>query len=440
MQETIERRLAPSGDVRVVSGVRASDGASAPKLVGYASVFFDPSDRAGTEYVLLRDGNGEPLLVEHIMPSAFNRALREQQDVHALFNHESDHVLGRRLSGSLKLRVDSVGLAYEIDPPDTPIANTVLENVARGDVDGSSFAFSVKRPGGERFVRSKDPNLPDVRELTDLDLSDISVVTKPAFSGATVGVREATGRHDGREEAIKRWEAFKAETRVAKIGSAAGATKFSHDDDYILGDDVAWDATAALQRCRAWASRGDGLDYQKFARAFAFSDGTSSEDGCKLLHHDIFNGTLHTSVAGVRACIREMDDDDDEDRGIPAEHRAAVRSHLMRHMERHAEDDLDDDEEYDDGDDEEKERQRKARSAADRRRLDEADAQTRQLERDDRERRRLEKELRRQPAADDGRGALHVPLNPAGALDLDALDAEMIAAPAGAFSSGLSAA
>ncbi len=47
----------------------------------------------------------------------------------------------------------------------------------------------------------------------------------------------------------------------------------------------------------------------------------------------------------------------------------------------------------------------------------------------ERERRRLEKELRRQPVVDDGSGALHVPLNPAGALDLDALDVEVLAGP-----------
>lgn len=43
----------------------------------------------------------------------------------------------------------------------------------------------------------------------------------------------------------------------------------------------------------------------------------------------------------------------------------------------------------------------------------------------ERERRRLEKELRKQPAGEEGTG-LHVPLDPSGALDLDALDAEVI--------------
>ncbi len=44
----------------------------------------------------------------------------------------------------------------------------------------------------------------------------------------------------------------------------------------------------------------------------------------------------------------------------------------------------------------------------------------------ERERKRLEKELRRQAAADPS-GAQHVPLNPAGALDLDSLDEEVLA-------------
>ena len=45
----------------------------------------------------------------------------------------------------------------------------------------------------------------------------------------------------------------------------------------------------------------------------------------------------------------------------------------------------------------------------------------------ERERRRLEKQLRRHPAADEGSGALHIPLNPAGALELDALDEQTLA-------------
>jgi S-DNA-T family DNA segregation ATPase FtsK/SpoIIIE len=47
----------------------------------------------------------------------------------------------------------------------------------------------------------------------------------------------------------------------------------------------------------------------------------------------------------------------------------------------------------------------------------------------ERERRRLEKELRRQAPVADLSGAQHVPLNPAGALDLDSLDEELLAGP-----------
>ena len=45
----------------------------------------------------------------------------------------------------------------------------------------------------------------------------------------------------------------------------------------------------------------------------------------------------------------------------------------------------------------------------------------------ERERRRLEKELRRQSPLTDPSGAQHVPLNPSGALDLESLDAEILA-------------
>jgi len=57
---------------------------------------------------------------EEIMPGAFDRILNRQRgkaDVVALFNHDSNIVLGRTSSGTLELSSDEKGLRYVVTPP-----------------------------------------------------------------------------------------------------------------------------------------------------------------------------------------------------------------------------------------------------------------------------------------------------------------------------------
>jgi hypothetical protein len=57
--------------------------------------------------------------------------------------------------------------------------------LSRGDVDKMSFAFRVAEDG---TTKTKD----GVRELRTLDLFEVSVVTWPAYSATSVGVRSAS--------------------------------------------------------------------------------------------------------------------------------------------------------------------------------------------------------------------------------------------------------
>lgn len=162
-------------------------------IVGYASVFFNAGD-SGTEFQLA------PKVRERIMPTAFNRALSENQDVRALFNHDPAHLLGRRGSGTLRLSVDHIGLRYEIDPPDTQAGRDTLESIRRGDLAGSSFAFILKR---HRWERGADF---DVRNIEDVDLLDVGPVTFPAYKSATTGLRSEDAERD-RQEWLRQQEA-----------------------------------------------------------------------------------------------------------------------------------------------------------------------------------------------------------------------------------------
>ncbi len=145
-------------------------------LSGYAAVFYDPENR-GTEFGLGTDA------VERIMPGAFSRAVDEGDDVRALFNHDSNQVLGRTASGTLRLSVDERGLRYDIDAPDTTLARDLAKSIARGDITGSSFAFRVT---DSEWVTEDGV---DVRNINGVELLDVGPVTYPAYEATATSVR-----------------------------------------------------------------------------------------------------------------------------------------------------------------------------------------------------------------------------------------------------------
>jgi HK97 family phage prohead protease len=155
-----------------------------PMLVGYAALYHVAGD-AGTEFQLYDD------LVECIEPGCFDRAIRED-DVVATFNHSDDMVLGRTRAGTCRLSVDSVGLRFEIDPPDTTFAADLVKSIRREDIDGCSFRFNVRK---QRFEEMKleDGSWMCWRYLQECGLEDISIVTRPAYAGTSVGVRSTSG-------------------------------------------------------------------------------------------------------------------------------------------------------------------------------------------------------------------------------------------------------
>lgn len=142
------------------------------KIVGYGARFNDLSE------VLF-------FFREKIAPGAFKEAL-QKSDVRALINHDPNYVLGRSKSGTLNLFEDEMGLRYEIDPPETSFAKDLLISINRGDINQSSFAFTVSQDGEEWDETGDIP----VRTIHKFDeIFDVSPVTYPAYSSTSVGVR-----------------------------------------------------------------------------------------------------------------------------------------------------------------------------------------------------------------------------------------------------------
>lgn len=145
---------------------------------GYAAVFYR-ADNPGTEYWLFKD------LVERVGKQAFDRAIQEKDDARALFNHDPNQVMGRLSAGTLRLKVDDIGLGYEFDLPDSPNGKNLETSLERKDVTGSSFAFDLL---AAQYSEERDFY---VREMLDVRLYDVGPVTFPAYSAATAGIRSA---------------------------------------------------------------------------------------------------------------------------------------------------------------------------------------------------------------------------------------------------------
>jgi HK97 family phage prohead protease len=124
---------------------------------------------------------------EEILPGAFDKILNRQRgkgDVVALFNHDSNIVLGRSSSGTLELSSDEKGLKYVVTPPVSRA--DVLELIQRRDVRGSSFAFTVD-PKNESFRTGEDGKaIRQIREVSGL--YDVGPVLNPAYPSTSASV------------------------------------------------------------------------------------------------------------------------------------------------------------------------------------------------------------------------------------------------------------
>lgn len=119
---------------------------------------------------------------EILTKGAFDETLNN--DIRALWNHNTQYVLGRNKSGSLELKADDKGLFATVKLPNTQYAKDLYELVKRGDVDNCSFGFNILDEtleelanGGYRW------------RINKVDLHEISVVTFPAYENTSVQAR-----------------------------------------------------------------------------------------------------------------------------------------------------------------------------------------------------------------------------------------------------------
>jgi len=174
----VERRVltAPSLELR-----KADDGAE--HVVGFAAVYNQLSVDLG-------------FFREKIAPGAFRRAFENGADVAALWNHNTDKILGRTTSGTLKLRDEpEKGLAFDLALPLSPLGQEVAESVRRRDTAGASFGFMTRKDLWEETLEGM------VRTLLDVDLFDISPTPFPAYPQTQAALRSLDAWRESREAA-----------------------------------------------------------------------------------------------------------------------------------------------------------------------------------------------------------------------------------------------
>lgn len=137
-------------------------------IEGYAIVFNELSEDLGG-------------FREIIMPESIDQELINNSDIFYLYNHNDDSTPLARCNhgvGSLELTIDNKGLKYRFNC----INSEFYELVKRGDLDKSSFAFSLPKDGsGEIWEKSSEYNY--VRKITKIEqLFDCSAVLVPAYS------------------------------------------------------------------------------------------------------------------------------------------------------------------------------------------------------------------------------------------------------------------
>ena len=157
-------------------------------LYGYAAVFNSESKDLGG-------------FTEMISPTAFEGVI-ERSDVFAVLNHDRNKVLARSKmgKGSLELNIDSKGLQFRFEAPDTTLGNDVLSMVKRGDLTDSSFCFTVE---DESWQKREDGSY--LRTINKIgDLFDVAICYNGAYPESYT------------EVALRSLDKFKEELRAAK--------------------------------------------------------------------------------------------------------------------------------------------------------------------------------------------------------------------------------
>lgn len=202
LETTMERRTY-TAELRIEP---PSIGKRTPTIRGYAAKFNTLS-----ELMPMKDVDGKTVYFrEQLMPGCFATAI-PVSDVRSLFNHDVNLIMGRTLAGTLRIKEDDVGLAFENDPPDTTYSRDLQISMQRGDITNCSFGFNVAAKGDSWERDSANPGQ-FIRSIHTISrLYDASPVTYPAYVDTSCALRSMHEQIDVEDAAASKAAADKAE-------------------------------------------------------------------------------------------------------------------------------------------------------------------------------------------------------------------------------------
>ena len=150
-------------------------------------------------YVNAIERNSKPLwsrmgqFIERICKGAFKKALKRNDNVKILLNHDPSRELGSTKQGNLELEEDNIGLRVRAIITD----KEVIEKARNGDLVGWSFGFT------DREVENTIERGMPLRAVKDLNLEEVSILDKsktPAYDGTLIMARDEDGEFHFRGE------------------------------------------------------------------------------------------------------------------------------------------------------------------------------------------------------------------------------------------------
>lgn len=121
-------------------------------------------------------------------------------DIRLLYNHDINKIPLARTPKTMAFSVDDKGLHMRATLPDTEEARAVHTAVARGDLTGMSFSFTVPKDGSSYDSKTNTRTISKIAKVYEC-----SVVPFPAYQMTSVEARaemtEAQGREIAKQQA-----------------------------------------------------------------------------------------------------------------------------------------------------------------------------------------------------------------------------------------------
>lgn len=173
--------------------------------------------------------------IERICKGAFGKALKRNDNVRILLNHDPARDLGGQKDGNLELEEDNIGLHARAVITD----EEVIWKARKGKLRGWSFGFMDR----EVELKQDEDGLP-LRDVRDLDLIEVSLLdnTKtPAYDGTLVSVRSDDSVYFGEvfeDEIQVREEETREEAEVKEVPKQPEAEEINYDEWENLINDM----------------------------------------------------------------------------------------------------------------------------------------------------------------------------------------------------------